>query len=249
MSSNRNDASVCEHFFAQGKLTLYEISKLTDISYESVKYYNRKYKKFGSTARRSRSGRPTKMTQEMSLDIQLLVDQDKFTTSNKIKSTLSELHTGEISESSIQRELRNLGFKNILPKRVPGLKPSHIKNRLLWCEKYKKHAWNATVYSDETSIQLVQNTRKVWTQCPKNETVGFSKFQKKMFIWGAIYLEGRSKLEIIEGIMNAEMYRGILDRKLLTMAPMQCKKKYFFQQDNDAKHTSRLLKQFFIEKN
>ena len=132
MSSNRNDASVCEHFFAQGKLTLYEISKLTNISYESVKYYNRKYKKFGSTATRSRSGRPPKITEEMSLDIQLLVDQDKFTTSNKIKSTLSELHTSEISESSVQRELRNLGFKNVLPKSVPGLKPSHIKKTCLF---------------------------------------------------------------------------------------------------------------------
>ena len=178
MSSNKNDASVCEHFFAQGKLTIYEISKLTDISYENVKYYNRKYKKFCSTTTRSRSGRPSKITEEMSLDIQPLVDQDKFTTSNKIKSTQSELHTSEISESSVQPEPRNLSFKNILRKRVPGLKLSQIKNQLLLFEKYKKHSWNATVYSDETSIQLVQNTRKVWTPCPKNDTVGFSKFQK-----------------------------------------------------------------------
>ena len=47
--------------------------------------------------------------------------------------------------------------------------------------------------------------------------------------------------------MNAEMYQGILDRKFLTMAPMQCKK--IFQQDNDAKHALRVLKPVFIEKN
>ena len=105
-----------------------------------MKYYNRKFKKFGSTATRSRSGRLSKIRDEMSLDIQPLVNQDKFTTSSKIKNALSELHTGEISESSVQRELLNLGFKNILPKKVSGLKPSHFKNQLLWCEKYKKHA-------------------------------------------------------------------------------------------------------------
>ena len=60
------------------------------------------------------------------------------------------------------------------------------------------------------------------------------KISKKVFIRGVIYLGRRSKLEIIEGIMNAEMYRGILDRKLLTITPMQRKKSIFFQQDNDA---------------
>lgn len=248
MSSNHQAATVCQHYFELGNTNCYSISNFTNLEYSTVKYYFRKYKKFGSTETRCRSGRPRKLTPEMAIDINLLVSRDKFITTNEIKQQLLELHPVEISETTIQRELHDEGFKCVLPKRIPALKPHHIKKRIQWGKSHAQHNWNKTIFSDESSIQLVQNTRKAWTLNPKEETLGCSKFPKKAFFWGAIFLGGRSKLEIIEGSMTAEIYRDILKRRLLPLIPKKGYKKPFFQQDNDPKHTSRLLKQYFIEK-
>lgn len=248
MSSNDQAATVCQHYFEQGNTNCYDISKISGIVYDTVKYYSRKYEKFGSTGTRSRSGRPRIVTPEMAIDIDLLISKDKFITTTGIKQVLEEIHPVEISESTIQRELHDEGYKCVLPRRVPALKPQHIETRIIWSKSHSKHDWNHTIFSDESSIQLVQNTRKVWSKNPKDETLGCSKFPKKVFFWGAIYLGGRSSIEIIDGIMTAEVYRDILQRRLLPLMPKNGTKKPFFQQDNDPKHTSKLLKQYFIDK-
>lgn len=248
MSSNHSAAAVCQHFFDRGDINCYSIAKSTGLEYSTVKYYYRKFKKFDSTETRTRSGRPRKVTPEMAIDIDLLVSRDKFISTTEMKKQLSEIHTVKISEATIQRELHNSGFKCVLPRRVPALKPHHIKKRIEWSKSHSKHDWNNTIFSDESSIQLIQNTRKVWTRNPKDETLGCSKFPQKVFFWGAIYLGGRSSIEIIEGIMTASVYRDILQRRMLPLIPKKGYKKPFFQQDNDSKHTSRLLKEFFIEK-
>ncbi len=66
-------------------------------------------------------------------------------------------------------------------------------------------------------------------------------------ICGRISLNSRTNIEIIDGIMDAEYYRGILLRQLMPFASEKMPKNWIFQQDNDPKYTSRLLKQFFVE--
>ena len=49
--------------------------------------------------------------------------------------------------------------------------------------------------------------------------------------------------------MNADMYKGILEEILAASSEQMCLgNDFIFQQDNDPKHTSKLLRRFLEEK-
>ena len=72
-------------------------------------------------------------------------------------------------------------------------------------------------------------------------------FNKK--IWGCFSGKGLGNLEIIEGKMNGAMYKEILNKNLFeSVNNMEIEEEYIFQQDNDSKHISRVVKDFLLEK-
>lgn len=70
-------------------------------------------------------------------------------------------------------------------------------------------------------------------------------------VWGCIYKNGVGPLVLIEGIMRKEQYLNILQQNLpkviqnMGIAPKKC----IFQQDNDPKHTSILVKNWMEKQN
>lgn len=248
MSGVESTKYTCLHYFEQGEVNCYAISKITKVPYSTVKYYYKKYLRYGSVETQKRSGRPPKVTPQVALDIDLLLKRDKYLTSPKIKSKIKEVSAVEISKTSVLNFAKKLGYTNMLPKKTLDLKPCHIEARLKWAKVYMKHNWNVTVFSDESSFQLNPNCRRVWTTDPKNETIKTSQYHKKLMVWGGIFLGGRTKLEFIQGKVNAEYYERILERQLLPIANMFKGQKWFFQQDNAAVHTAKSVKNFMASK-
>jgi hypothetical protein len=67
-------------------------------------------------------------------------------------------------------------------------------------------------------------------------------------LWGVINAKGVGNLVQIKGIMDGPKYVRILQRNLLDSArKIGVENDYVFQQDNDPKHTSRIVTIFFSE--
>jgi hypothetical protein len=64
-------------------------------------------------------------------------------------------------------------------------------------------------------------------------------------VWGCMSAAGVGNLVFIDGIMNAEVYKNILAQNLLVSADkLGLADEFHFQQDNDPKHTARIVKEF-----
>jgi len=68
-------------------------------------------------------------------------------------------------------------------------------------------------------------------------------------VWGIFSAQGVGPLVEIIGTMNAAIYKDILRKNLLTYAEEKMPQDWIFQQDNDPKHTSKMLKEWFANTN
>jgi hypothetical protein len=67
-------------------------------------------------------------------------------------------------------------------------------------------------------------------------------------VWGCFSSKGTGPLVRVNGIMDRFVYKDILDKNMLPYAKKHMPKKWIFQQDNDPKHKSKLLQEYFAAK-
>lgn len=68
-----------------------------------------------------------------------------------------------------------------------------------------------------------------------------------VLVWGCMAASGVGNLHFIEGAMNKFMYRDILTGNLEESAGnLGLAGDYYFQQDNDPKHTSHLMREWLL---
>jgi len=129
--------------------------------------------------------------------------------------------------------------------------------RLAWCKERKDWTvedWKCFLFSDESPFTLRFNRRtRCWRKTGElpNPKIckGTIKHDKKINVWGCFLWHGVGHLHIIEGNMNGEMYKNILIQHMLVSGQMLFgDEPYVFQQDNDPKHTCKVVKQYIEEK-
>lgn len=108
------------------------------------------------------------------------------------------------------------------------------------------------LFSDETKINKFINDaggyvrRPVGKRLDPRYTVGTVKFGGgNIMVWGAFSWHGVGPLHLIEGNMDRFQYRDILQNVMLPYANEKMPVEWVFQQDNDPKHTSKLVKDWF----
>lgn len=66
-------------------------------------------------------------------------------------------------------------------------------------------------------------------------------------VWGCFSGHGIGQIHKISGIMDQYVYKDILENIMLPYAEEELPLRWTYQQDNDPKHTSKLLKRWFVE--
>ncbi|KAK3513333.1 hypothetical protein QTP70_012378 [Hemibagrus guttatus] len=233
------------------------IGKQLGVKKSTVGAIIRKWKTYKTTDNLPPSGAPRKISPRGVKMITRMVSKNPRTTRGDLVNDLQRAGT-KVTKATISNTLRRQGLKSCSARRVPLLKPVHVRARL---ESAREHLndpeedWENVIWSDETKIELFgkHSTCRVWRRKnaelhPKN-TIPTVKHGGGNMLWGCFSAKGPGRLIRVKERMNGAMYREILSKNLLPSArALKMKRGWVFQHDNDPKHTARATKEWLRKK-
>ena len=208
-----------------------------------------KAKKENLVKPQSRKGRKPCLTNADKKQLYQIAYRHPHLSFKQMAIMLEEKGAPLVSQWTIGRMVRSMGFQWKTPRRVPLLKPQHMQKRLGWCLKHRETDWSMVVFSDESKFQYFGPRNKVLTLKGKARPVAPRPSHSPSFmVWGAISLRGVTPLAIIHGSVDSVKYQDILDGHLLSTMRELYPEGFVFQQDNAPCHVSRSSKQFFKDR-
>uniref|UniRef100_A0A9J7X9A1 Transposase n=1 Tax=Cyprinus carpio carpio TaxID=630221 RepID=A0A9J7X9A1_CYPCA len=205
------------------------------------------WKTFGMTRTLPRAGHPAKLSYQGRGALVREVKKNPKITVAELQRCSQEM--GEsCRKSTITAALHQSGLCGRVARRKPLLSARHMKKHL----KESKMVRNKILWSDETKIELfgLNSKRYVWrkpgTAHHLSNTVPTVKHGGgSIMLWGCFSAAGTGRLVAIKAKMNAVKYRDILDENLLQSAQdLRLGRRFTFQQDNDPKHTAKIMKEW-----
>lgn len=118
-----------------------------------------------------------------------------------------------------------------------------IKNRIGWCNKYSNFDWDNVKFSDEASFWL-EFTGRRWVSIDENDYDFKVKYPVKIHVWGVISKKFERRIFVFTENLNAIGYLNILKNNLGVDD-----NDFIFQDDNDPKHRSKLIKKWKADNN
>ena len=203
------------------------------------------------------SGRPRKLTpRDTRVALRHLANCDAHDASD-----LKRLYFPEVSVATLKRALRREGLGSHIRRTVPFISKKHLHVRKKWAEEHLDWTldnWRAVNFSDESIFHVFGSDGIEWCWRRPGERLD-PRFTKKkvkhgggkVTVWGMITAKGVGRIVRIEGNLNKELYCEILEDDVLGtyhdlhMDPQR----FYFQQDNDPKHTAKIVKAWFQANN
>lgn len=235
-----------------------EIAKKLKISQSSVMRAKQKHKKTGTYKHLCGNGRPSVLNESIINIIDSENKRNRKTSLRKLKEVVKQKGKTTISHVTIRKGLHQLGLQAYSPTKKPLLTKKHIVSRYnigkQWLCMSEEEIKNI-IWSDESKFNLFYSDGrvKIWRESGSSLQNGcFDPTVKhgggSVMVWACFSYHGVGRLVFIDGIMDAAKYVNILANNLSPSASKMGISDYFFQQDNDPKHTSRLAKAFFANK-
>ncbi|KAK3554871.1 hypothetical protein QTP86_000912 [Hemibagrus guttatus] len=234
------------------------IGKQLGVKKSTVGAIIRKWKTYKTTDNLPRSGAPRKISPRGVKMITRTVSKNPRTTRWDLVNDLQRAGT-KVTKATISNTLCRQGLKSCSARRVPLLKPVHVRARLKFAREHlddPEEDWENVIWSDETKIELFgkNSTCRVWRRKnaelhPKNTIPTVKHGSGNIMLWGCFYAKGPGRLIRVKERMNGAMYREILSKNLLPSArALKMKRGWVFQHDNDPKHTARATKEWLRKK-
>jgi len=165
---------------------------------------------------------------------------------------LLELWRERVSKWTVYRRLRQRGLRRFRLMKVPYLTRVNMAERLRWAEGkvlYRDLQWDTIVWSDESRfcLKVCDGRARVWRERGLNrfneqfvaKTV--AGFGGSVHVWGAIWTNGRSELQVLNHNVTAVTYIQTLQQFLLTPnLPVNWK----LQDDNATPHRAHIVRDF-----
>jgi hypothetical protein len=133
----------------------------------------------------------------------------------------------------------------------PLLSDNHCEKRLEWGKANSNRNWNNVIFSDETTIKLYTNRKRVWHKPGKKMVVRTVKHPAKVHFWGCMSAQGFGKLYPFTTNLDRFKLVQIYNKALLPSITKfgGSPEDWILQEDNDPKHTSKLARSWKAENN
>ena len=231
-----------------------DVAKKTGVGKSTV---SRIVKKLESNKENINTGRPSKLTPRDRRSIVNQIESGKMDNAVEATKFINSVISSQVSTHTVRRALKEEGMRAVVKDKKPYLKPAHRKTRLSFAHKYRHwtvHDWKMVIWSDETKINRFGSDGKVWVWKRKGErlsdrttTPTVKHGGGSVMVWGCMGWNGVGILQEVEGILDSIQYVDILasgipeSREKLDLEG----EGFYFQQDNDSKHTSKLAQKWF----
>ncbi|KAK3528070.1 hypothetical protein QTP86_020231, partial [Hemibagrus guttatus] len=213
------------------------IGKQLGVKKSTVGAIIRKWKTYKSTDNLPRSGAPRKISPRGVKMITRTVSKNPRTTRGDLVNDLQRAGT-KVTKATISNTLRRQGLKSCSARRVPLLKPVHVRAHLKFAREHlhdPEEDWENVIWSDETKIELFgkNSTCRVWRRKnaelhPKNTIPTVKHGGGNIMLWGCFSAKGPGRLIGVKERMNGACIKCI--------------------HDNDPKHTARATKEWLRKK-
>ncbi|KAK3544229.1 hypothetical protein QTP86_008324 [Hemibagrus guttatus] len=139
------------------------IGKQLGVKKSTVGAILRKWKTYKTTDNLPRSGAPRKISPR---GVKMITSKNPRTTWGDLVNDLQRAGT-KVTKATISNTLRHQGLKSCSARRVPLLKPVHVRARLKSAREHlddPEEDWENVIWSDETKIELFgkNSTCRVW---------------------------------------------------------------------------------------
>ena len=124
------------------------------------------------------------------------------------------------------------------------------KKRLFWCREQLrlKETFDDVIFTDESTIQLDHHSRVCFRKRLQPRALKQRpKHPIKIHVWGGISKKGATRIIMFSGNMNAQRLKRILEAGLVPFINELFPAGHRLYQDNDPKHTSEYISDFFEE--
>lgn len=230
-----------------------EIAKRLHISHQTVDYNVKKFNENGSVKYRVRQYSRKTTTKEDDFIVNISLRDRKLCVPD-ITAEVNKTFKNPISESTVRRRLKEKGIYGRVAVKKPLLRPANVKKRFQWAKEHKKWTidqWRKVLWSDESKFEIFGSKRKIYVRRRKNEKYARDCIVPSVkhgggsvMVWGCFAGSQVGDLMKVDGILNKEGYKKILQNKAVPSGKRLIGSSFIFQQDNDPKHTSKLCKEY-----
>lgn len=180
-----------------------------------------------------------------------------FKSSREINNEIKEELNVQVSDRLVRRRLNEANLFGRVSRKKPLLSKKNIKKRVDFAKTHKGNElsfWKNVLWSDETKINRVGPDGRTFVHRPKNQALNIKYTQKTLkhgggnvMVWGAFSWHGVGPIVKIVDKMDRFQYLSILKNTMEPFAYENMPVKWTFMQDNDPKHSSNVVKDWFLQ--